>query len=193
MVIYITQILDALESLHRNGIVHCDIRPANIIAEIETQKVKLIDLGLAKKINDIKERRPYALIYSPPEQLLNRSELLDQTSDLYALGITMYELLTAEYPYYDSNPEFLMNLQLTQKVNPHKKIPQALFKVIEKATYKYPFTRPPQFFDYEEMNFLLASAQKNRYQSAKQMKDDLLKIQPALQDEKSFWSKLFGN
>ena len=86
------------------------------------EEAKLIDLGLAKRKNDL-EKKPFALIYSPPEQLLKIPQLINETSDLYSLGIVMYELLAGKIPFQQSNPELLMNLQLTQNLVSNKKYP----------------------------------------------------------------------
>ena len=173
---YALDILDALQALHEQGIIHCDIRPANVIVDEKTNQAKLTDLGLSKKKNEFTGRSPFALIYSPPEQLLNISELVNESSDLYALGITLYELLTGEIPFYHTNPELLMNLQLTQVLGKNKKIPYALFKIIKKATNKYPFPLPPKYFNHEILVEFLSEAQLKRYQTANEMKEALLKI-----------------
>ena len=192
IIIYILQILDALKSLHENEIIHCDIRPANIIVNKKTNEAKLIDLGLAKKKVDT-EKRPFALIYSPPEQLLKFSELINETSDLYSLGIVMYELLTAKIPFHHTNPELLMNLQLIQNLEPNKKIPEQLFNVIQKATSKYEFKLPPKYFKEEELLQHLSEALQQRFQNAMEMKNAITEVQKNLSESKSFLKTFIPN
>ena len=183
---YSLNILDALLALHEKGIIHCDIRPANIIVNEKTNDAKLIDLGLAKKKNDL-EKSPFALIYSPPEQLLKIPKLINETSDLYSLGIVMYEWITGKIPFHHSNPEFMMNLQLTQSLERNKKIPDVLFKVIQKATTKYAFKLPPKYFNEDELVKHLSEAQQQRFQNAREMKDALLLVRKNLPESKSFF------
>lgn len=184
------QILDALGALHDNNIIHCDVRPSNILIGSD-QHAKLSDLGLARRISDKGERAPFALIYSPPEQLLNKCSLLAPSGDIYALGITMYELLTGILPFSHSNPELLMNLQLTQPLAPHKKIPPELFRVIQKATVKYMFRRPPHYFSQSEVDEMLRSAQHQRYQTAEEMKKELLAIN-VTSGQPGFWNRFLS-
>jgi len=186
VIIYVLQSLDALKALHENEIIHCDIRPSNIIVNGKTNEAKLIDLGLAKNRVDT-EKRPFALIYSPPEQLLKIPELINVTSDLYSLGILMYEILTGKTPFHHTNPELLMNLQLTQNLEPNKKIPEQLFNVIRKATSKYEFKLPPKYFEGEELINHLFEAQQQRFQTSLEMKMALIEVQKNLPESKSFW------
>ena len=186
---YSLTILDALHALHENGIIHCDIRPANIIVNEETNEAKLIDLGLAKRKNDL-GKSPFALIYSPPEQLLKIPELINETSDLYSLGIVMYEWITGKLPFHHPIPEFLMNLQFTQVLQPDKKIPEQLFKVIQKTTNKYQFKLPPKYFDKEKLIEHLFEAQQNRFQNAKEMKEALIEVRENLVEQKPFWKRI---
>ncbi|MCC7051565.1 MAG: protein kinase, partial [Bacteroidia bacterium] len=117
-------VLHALKELEEYQIVHRDIRPSNLLItnwnEVKqnssiTPEIKLIDFGLAQKKGEIfpeNYRLPFAMIYAPPEQLLNKHHLVSSWSDIYAWGITFYEFFTTEKPWYSDNPEFLMNLQL---------------------------------------------------------------------------------
>jgi serine/threonine protein kinase len=189
---YALNILDALYALHEKEIIHCDIRPANIIVNEKTNDAKLIDLGLAKLKNDI-EKSPFALIYSPPEQLLKIPKLINETSDFYSLGIVMYEWITGKIPFHHSNPEFMMNLQLTQLLERNKKIPDVLFKVIQKATTKYAFTLPPKYFHEDELVKHLSEAQQQRFQNATEMKDALIDVQKNLPNQKSLLRTVIPN
>ena len=85
-----------------------------------------------------------------------------------------------------------MNLQLTQVLDKNKDIPQALFKIIRKATNKYQFPLPPRFFNNEILADLLYEAQKQRFQTANEMKDALLKTKENTKEKISFWKKMFN-
>lgn len=175
-------LLRALEELHSQNIIHCDIRPSNIMVEFkkntreidfENPVVKLIDLGLARINNSRETKTPFALIYSSPEQLLNFEKLVNPSSDLYSMGITFYELLTGEKPFYSEHPVMIMTLQVTQELSKHRKIPEPLFTIIKKATAKYNFKLPPRYYEKDELEIMLAKGIENRYQTAREMLDDI--------------------
>ncbi len=105
-----SQTLDALTHVHARKFVHCDIKPANIfiatdIYDSNLRLVKLIDFGIARDLSD-PEPAPSRRImgdpfYMPPEQTY-ANPVLDARSDLYALGITFYELVTkGHHPFED--------------------------------------------------------------------------------------------
>src|SRR5262249_26723806 len=97
------QVLDALEVANRRGIVHRDIKPANLMLTAPPEQiVKVMDFGIAKDtLAEIPGRQSHTqigtLAYMAPEQF--RGEAIDIRTDLYALGVTLYELLTGSRPY----------------------------------------------------------------------------------------------
>lgn len=100
------QIAGALEYAHENNIIHRDIKPDNIILS-KKGVVKVTDFGIAKfgqsKLNLSDETQTIvgSILYSSPEQLKN-SDQVDFRTDIYALGVTLYELITGFPPFYDS-------------------------------------------------------------------------------------------
>jgi len=185
-------ILSAIQHLHTQGILHTDIKPSNIIlSEMNGQlRAYLTDLGLARKINEPEQRRPFALLYSPPEQVLQYHSLMNATSDIYSLGITLYELISGHAPFRDSNPEFIMHLQMTQSIEPHKKINKDMLSFLQKATAKPRFLKPANHYSYAELEYLLTEAMAQRYQSAGEMLTDLNTL-PIPTETKSRWRKWF--
>lgn len=186
------QVLDALDALHSQQIYHCDIRPANILVvkendkiDFENPKVKLLDLGLAKDAKGlaIKQRTPFSLIYSPPEQVLNFSSLVNVSSDLFSFGITCYELITGKIPFNHQNPEILMNLQISQPLQPDKKLPEALYQILLKATSKYRFKLPPNRYPNDTVREMLREGQVQRFQSALELKAALLEITNTIENK----------
>lgn len=144
---YAVQILDALSHAHAKGIVHRDVKPQNVIVT-PRGKVKLTDFGIA--------RDAYAstmtftgtsvmgsVHYISPEQASGKN--VTNASDLYSLGVALYEMLTGEVPFQSENPVSiaLKHLQDTfpvpEKVSPQ--ISSALSDVILKATQKDPALR----------------------------------------------------
>ena len=95
------QILDGIESAHNQGFVHRDLKPSNIILDINGNP-KIMDFGISKSLDELKSitqqnARPGTLLYMSPEQLTGNN--VTTKSDLYALGITFYEMLTGLHPY----------------------------------------------------------------------------------------------
>ncbi|GAB4297886.1 MAG: hypothetical protein Kow0068_21990 [Marinilabiliales bacterium] len=175
--------LNAIEALHNRGIIHGDIKPANIILKFsengfstENPEIKLIDFGLSylKGYNyESQKVRPFALIYSPPEVLLNIHELINETSDIFSAGITLYELITRKPPIDSDNPLKLIALQMVYPLPVSSKIPKEIFEILKKATYKYPLERPPHTYSLEKLKTLLIEAQQKRFQSAAEMRESL--------------------
>jgi serine/threonine protein kinase len=179
------ELCKAVYSIHALGIIHRDIRPSNfIVCNIQEFKlnpeanpiIKLIDFGMAqhfdeKMDSDIKV--PFALIYSPPEQLLNKHPLIKFCSDIYALCLTLYELFTGEKAFYHDNPEFLMNLQLNNPISKHEKIDSELFSILLKGSYKKRFAKPPALLTSEEINKIIIEGQLGRYETLEMLINDL--------------------
>jgi predicted Ser/Thr protein kinase len=135
-------VCDALEAAHRNGIVHRDIKPENIILLPHGEKMpaKLIDFGIAKVQTsgyDIKTETVAILgtvNYVAPEQLMGKA---CPQSDVYALGVVSYEMLTGRRPFEPETPFQLYELQKAGKVAPPsnlgRRIPRGAWNAIRRA------------------------------------------------------------
>lgn len=101
----------ALHVAHRHGMVHCDVKPRNIIVG-DTPEVKLVDFGLAARKQELREGRVVmgTYIYSAPEQtgLLRRT--VDGRADLYALGVVMFTCASGRTPFVASAPDEMMRM-----------------------------------------------------------------------------------
>jgi len=116
----VREVCVGLEHAHGLGIIHRDIKPANIVVQGEEGTpgfAKILDLGIATTEGD-EELDGNALYGTPeymaPEQIL--AQRIDGRVDLYALGITLFELLTARVPFNGSSIQFVLAQQLTAEV-----------------------------------------------------------------------------
>lgn len=188
----IVELLTILEALHAKGVYHCDIRPDNILLvttnqliDVDNPSVFLLDLGLAKTIVESERafQSPFALIYSPPEQLLNYYDLIGSPSDIFSTGITLYECLAGVKAFENDNPELIMHLQLNSAIE-NRNIPKKLFEVLLKATAKFKFNLPPSQIEEDELRLHLKKGMQLRYQSATDMKAALSNILAVNSNEK---------
>ncbi|MBW7950992.1 MAG: serine/threonine protein kinase [Chitinophagaceae bacterium] len=178
----ILPLFEALEALHQNKILHMDVQPKNILIGVEG-KIWLTDFGLSIFCEEeISQRQPFSIYYGAPEQILNLSQLFNASTDLYAVGIILYELITGQKPFYHNNPEVLMNLCLASPLPKHN-IPDDWFAFILKLTAKPRFLMPPTHFTKQQLITELLNSQSERFQSANDAANALL----CLSDFKRKW------
>jgi serine/threonine-protein kinase len=171
----VVEVLQALTYLHQKGILHLDIQPKNILMG-KDGKVYLTDFGLAKRINHAIYKQPFNMYYSSPEQILNHVDLFNTSTDLFAVGVLLYELLLGDRPFTDENPEVLMNIVIAAPI-PVSGLSKIAAEVIEKATAKPRFNLPPTKYTYDELDEQLIEAQKLRYQTAEEFLNAIKKLE----------------
>jgi len=156
---YVRQILSALRFAHRHGIVHRDIKPHNVLVDAEG-RVKVTDFGIARAgTSQMTEAGSIVgtAQYLSPEQA--RGTAVDQRSDLYSLGIVLYELLTGTLPFNGDTPVEIAMKHLSQTPEPpsqlRPELPHDADLVVARALAKDP---------------------DDRYQSADEMDADLERL-----------------
>ena len=162
------RILSALQHAHNKGIIHRDIKPQNILVHADGH-IKVTDFGIARVVgtNTIssKESIMGSAQYFSPEQA--KGQTVGFPSDLYSVGVVMYEMLTGKPPFNGDNQLAIAMQHIHSKPKPiHEIIPEvpaALEKVVEKAMEKRP---------------------EHRYQTAVEMAQD---IQRAMQEPEGDW------
>jgi hypothetical protein len=137
------QVCSALEEAHACGVVHCDLKPDNIVCtpRDESEHAKVLDFGLARLRDGPEPGEPSILAGTPsymaPEQV--RFEGVDPRSDLYGLGATLYRLVTGEAAFDASSPFEVMGRQLTGELvlpsqrAPALRLPAEIDRVVARA------------------------------------------------------------
>jgi PAS domain S-box-containing protein len=152
----------AIGRLHRHGIIHKDIKPANVLADLQSGRCWVKGFGIASRLP--RERQPAdppelvagTLAYMAPEQTGRMNRSVDSRSDLYSLGVTLYEVLTGTLPFTASDPMEWVHCHVAkQPVAPSERcnsVPASVSAVIMK---------------------LLAKTAEERYQTAAGVEHDL--------------------
>lgn len=152
-------ILSGIMALHDAGYIHRDIDPSNIMVTSEG-KIKLIDFGIAKKVNELGTNDKQLTsagqfvgktYYAAPELLLGDLQHQNRTTDIYSLGITLFQLLTGHLPF-DGAFQEVYEKQLHEKLPLKEVEDKTVRRIIEKATEK---------------------DQRKRYQSASEFRVDI--------------------
>ena len=153
----------AVGQLHGRGVIHKDIKPANILVDSATGQVRLTGFGIASRLP--RERQPAeppefiagTLAYMAPEQTGRVNRSIDSRSDLYSLGVTFYEMLTGSLPFTASDPMELVHCHIArQPAAPGERLP-SVPRAVSAITMK-----------------LLSKIVEERYQTAAGVERDLL-------------------
>lgn len=171
-------ICEALEHIHAAGVVHRDLKPENIMVD-DTDHVRLIDFGIAGKAGA--RRLTFANFsqnlgtpdYISPEQVRGRRG--DARSDVFAVGVMLYEMLTGRVPFTGASPLAVMNDRLLNHPEPPRRLEPGISPELEEVLYR-----------------ALEREPKHRYASARELAFDLEhpeKVGVATRPEAESWQK----
>ncbi|BBM81849.1 serine/threonine-protein kinase [Candidatus Uabimicrobium amorphum] len=150
---------NAVAYAHKEGIIHRDLKPANIM--MDNDEPKVMDFGLAKMVKTEHSLSKTGMIlgtlrYMPPEQASGKVKEIDERSDVYSLGATLYELLTGQPPFREGSSFDILYKILEEEPQAPRKIKRTLHKDLENICLK-----------------ALAKKKQQRYQSANEFVADL--------------------
>ncbi|MDD5952459.1 MAG: Stk1 family PASTA domain-containing Ser/Thr kinase [Oscillospiraceae bacterium] len=154
---FVSQILKALHHAHENGIIHRDIKPQNIML-LQDGTIKVTDFGIARfsdsETRTMTDKAIGSVHYIAPEQA--RGDLTDGKTDVYSVGVMLYEMITGQLPFEADNAVSVAIMQLQTEPKPPREINPAIPVGLEEITLKA-MQKDPQ----------------KRYQSAREMLIDL--------------------
>jgi serine/threonine protein kinase len=157
-----SQVCGAVDHAHRCGVIHRDLKPGNIMLldlEDEQDFVKVVDFGIARFQTETNRLTRLgevwgSPVYMSPEQCMGKA--IDARSDVYSVGIAMYEALTGEVPFLGKNYVDTMSKQITEPPRPMSEIcpdidvPERLEKAVFKALHKEPHERHQSMAELRE-------------------------------------------
>ena len=163
------QLASALDHAHKHNIIHCDIKPQNIVLT-ESMVPKIVDFGISRIVSNETMAFTASVVgsvhYFSPEQAQGLA--VTAQSDIYSLGIVFYEMLTGKVPFDGNNAVSVARKQVEEQAPPLKafwpEAPDALQKIIDKA---------------------LAKNRQERYATAEDMKNDLMEVKNRLYPSKN--------
>ena len=156
------QIVDILGHIHKCQIIHKDINPSNLIWNRSTGQLKLIDFGISSRLSreittfQNPELLEGTLAYISPEQTGRMNRAIDYRTDFYSLGVTFYELLTGQLPFFSQDPLELIHYHIARQPVPPDEYRKNLPKMISEIVLK-----------------LMAKNAESRYQSTFGLRTDL--------------------
>jgi len=168
------QLADILEGLHAQACIHKDIKPANILIHPQTHTIQLIDFSIASRLSQ--ENQSLAslnqlegtLDYIAPEQTGRMNRGIDYRTDFYSLGVSFYEMLTAQLPFHSDDPLEIVYGHLAKQAQPPMRLNPLVPAMVNDIVLK-----------------LMAKNAEDRYQSGAGLRVDLTRCQTHWQNKQN--------
>jgi eukaryotic-like serine/threonine-protein kinase len=143
----VIQACNGLGYAHRAGIVHCDVKPHNLIISLDN-RLKITDFGIARALSTLDKEEKSSVVWGSPQYLAPEQSLgapPSPASDVYSLGIVMYEMFTGQLPFDAPTTDEIIRLHQTQDPTPPSQLnpdcPPELEQIILKVLSKEPSAR----------------------------------------------------
>lgn len=143
----IEELIEAMAHAHEQGVVHLDLKPANIMLE-DNGRIRIMDFGIARTVADIGGKKKFLAgtpRYMAPEQIMNRE--VDPRTDVWAIGVICYEMLTGGRPFEQADFNALKGAITSSSPTPlstlREEIPPAMLEFVDRCLRKRPESRFP--------------------------------------------------
>jgi predicted DCC family thiol-disulfide oxidoreductase YuxK len=195
----ILNVLHVLEDIHKHKIVHCDLKPANILLAYRFGKIdrndpqaKIIDFGLSKTTHfhpDNSAKVPFNILYSAPEKLLYMHEYITPAADIYSIGIMLFEGLTGKHPFSHRFPHMIIDQQMSMGIPKSKHLSEPISNIIQKSTHRTLFPKPAHYYSFEQKRHMIQQGIYGRYKSANEMAIDIQEVLNEMQNKYHSYGK----
>lgn len=177
----VEQFIELLDILHSKQIYHCDIKPSNMLVHLKENKptIELIDFGLAIQ-QPLREQRKliFPLGYAAPELILNRLNLVNESTDYFSLAIVIWRLFSGKIPFSHPNPSIYTNLQLVHPLPENNSLPKGMNEILNNLCRKPSFKTAPNRMNSEDVDDLLVESQIERKGEFNTLLSDIKELKP---------------
>lgn len=176
--------LRAVDLIHKQGIIHGDIHPGNIL--INKENIYLTDNGTFFLAGNKTPEKAFNLLYAAPEQILKQNDLWSFKTDWFNWGMSMYHFINKDHPFTHSNPNFTIQMMLNLGLEPLAKNYGELSNLIGQICLKPKFKTSPSRMSQSEIHLIIQENINERKTGS-----ELLKDFEKLVFKKSFWNLFF--